>query len=94
MGMPGMTELLIILAIVLVLFGSRKIPELMKGMGSGIRNFKSELNKDDEDEKSEEEKEKLEKTAESDKPDGDKRDANKPDAEKKADTSSHSTQQA
>lgn len=59
MGAPGMTELLIILAIVLVLFGSRKIPELMKGMGSGIRNFKSELNKDDEDEKKVADNEKI-----------------------------------
>lgn len=50
MGMPGFQELLVILLIVLVLFGAKKIPELMKGLGSGIRNFKKELSKDDEEE--------------------------------------------
>jgi sec-independent protein translocase protein TatA len=33
-------HLLIVLAIVLVLFGGRKLPELMKGLGTGIREFK------------------------------------------------------
>ena len=37
----GPTELLIILAIVLVLFGAKKIPELARGLGEGIRNFKA-----------------------------------------------------
>lgn len=50
MGMPGFQELLVILLIVLVLFGAKKIPELMKGLGSGIRNFKKELSKDDDEE--------------------------------------------
>jgi sec-independent protein translocase protein TatA len=40
MGRIGMTEILIILAIVLLLFGGKKIPELMKGLGSGIKEFK------------------------------------------------------
>jgi sec-independent protein translocase protein TatA len=39
----GMWELLIILVIVVLLFGTRKLPELGKGLGSGIRNFKSSL---------------------------------------------------
>lgn len=39
----GVTELLIILAIVLLLFGSTRIPQLAKGLGEGIRNFKSSL---------------------------------------------------
>jgi len=43
MGMPGGTELLIILAIVVLLFGSKKIPELAKGFGKGIKNFKAEM---------------------------------------------------
>ncbi len=50
MGMPGFQELLLILVIVLVLFGAKKIPELMKGLGSGIRSFKKEMAKDDEEE--------------------------------------------
>ena len=37
--MPGGGEILVIAAIVLLLFGGKKIPELMKGLGSGIREF-------------------------------------------------------
>lgn len=40
MGMPSMPELLIVLAIVVLLFGAKKIPELAKGMGKGIKEFK------------------------------------------------------
>lgn len=40
-GMPGGSELLIIAIIVLLLFGGKKIPELMKGLGKGIREFNS-----------------------------------------------------
>ena len=39
----GPTELLLILAIVLVLFGGRKIPEIARGLGEGIRGFKDAL---------------------------------------------------
>jgi sec-independent protein translocase protein TatA len=39
----GPTELLIILAVAVLLFGGRKIPELAKGLGEGIRNFKHAL---------------------------------------------------
>lgn len=39
-GMPGPTEIIIILAIVLLLFGGRKIPELMRGLGKGMKEFK------------------------------------------------------
>lgn len=46
---PGPFEIILVLVIVLLLFGGKKIPELMKGMGKGIRNFKDGLN-DDEDE--------------------------------------------
>ena len=46
MGMPGTTELLLILGIVVLLFGAKKIPDLAKGLGRGIKNFKSEM-KDD-----------------------------------------------
>ena len=44
--MPGTTELLLILGIVVLLFGAKKIPDLAKGLGKGIKNFKSEM-KDD-----------------------------------------------
>ncbi len=40
MGNIGTTELLLILAVVLVFFGSKKIPELAQGLGKGIREFK------------------------------------------------------
>jgi sec-independent protein translocase protein TatA len=38
-SMPGGGELVIILVVVLLLFGGRKIPELMRGLGKGIREF-------------------------------------------------------
>lgn len=43
----GMPEILIILLIIVVLFGARRIPELAKGLGEGIRNFKSGMRGDD-----------------------------------------------
>jgi len=45
----GITELIIILAIVLLMFGSKKLPELADGMGKAIRNFKKGINSDDDD---------------------------------------------
>ena len=40
MGRLGMPEILVILVVVLLLFGGKKIPELMKGLGTGINEFK------------------------------------------------------
>lgn len=40
MGKFGVTEILLILAVVILLFGGRKIPELMKGIGQGMKEFK------------------------------------------------------
>jgi sec-independent protein translocase protein TatA len=40
-------HVLIVLVIVLVLFGGKKIPELMKGLGSGIKEFKDSVKEDD-----------------------------------------------
>ena len=40
MGKFGVTEILLILGGVVLLFGGKKIPELMKGLGKGIREFK------------------------------------------------------
>lgn len=45
--MPSPTELLVILAIILVLFGASKIPALGRGLGEGIRNFKKGLGDED-----------------------------------------------
>ena len=48
----GLWEVLIIALIVLLLFGGKKIPELMKGLGKGVKNFKegmSDVEKDIED---------------------------------------------
>ncbi len=55
MGSFGMQELVIILVIVVFLFGSKKLPDLAKGLGEGIKNFKSAL-KDDETKAAEEKK--------------------------------------
>jgi sec-independent protein translocase protein TatA len=43
----GMPEILIILLIIVVLFGARRIPELAKGLGEGIRNFKAGMRSDE-----------------------------------------------
>ena len=43
MGPIGTTELIIILVIVVLIFGVNKIPQLGKGLGEGIRNFKSSI---------------------------------------------------
>jgi sec-independent protein translocase protein TatA len=50
--MIGPWQIILILAIVLLLFGGRKIPELMKGLGGGLKEFKKavkEEDKEDED---------------------------------------------
>lgn len=47
MGRLGPTELLLILAIVLVFFGGRKIPEIARGLGEGIRSFKDGMHGSD-----------------------------------------------
>ncbi|MGB0916559.1 MAG: twin-arginine translocase TatA/TatE family subunit [Flavobacteriales bacterium] len=46
---PGPTEIIIVLVIVLLLFGGKKIPELMKGLGSGIKEFKDASKGEDPD---------------------------------------------
>lgn len=47
---PSVQQLLIVLLIIVVLFGAKKIPELAKGVGKGIKTFKKEMKEDDEEE--------------------------------------------
>ncbi len=46
--MIGMQEIIVIAIIVLLLFGGKKIPELMKGLGKGVKSFKDGMNGTDE----------------------------------------------
>ncbi len=46
------SHVLLIIVIILLLFGGKKIPELMKGVGQGIKNFKDGIKGEDEDHKS------------------------------------------
>lgn len=56
-GMPGWTEMLIIALFIIIFFGAKKIPEIARGMGKGIREFK-DATKEIKDEISEGSKEK------------------------------------
>ena len=47
MGNFGITEIILILLVVVLLFGGRKIPELMKGIGQGMKEFKKASRLDD-----------------------------------------------
>lgn len=49
-GMPGVPQIILIAVVILLLFGGRKIPELMRGLGRGIREFRNASN-DDSDKK-------------------------------------------
>ena len=51
-GMIGAPQVIIILVIVLLLFGGKKIPELMKGLGKGVKEFKGAANGDSDEKKS------------------------------------------
>ncbi|MBG6131727.1 sec-independent protein translocase protein TatA [Aquimarina sp. EL_43] len=55
LGMIGPWQIALIVAIVLLLFGGKKIPELMRGLGSGIKEFK-DASKEEEDPKIDEKK--------------------------------------
>ena len=51
MGNLGLPEILIIFFVILIFFGGKKIPEIAKGLGEGIRSFKKSISDDDSDDK-------------------------------------------
>lgn len=55
MGMLGGKEWILIIIVVLLLFGGKKIPELMRGLGSGIKEFKDATKEDTKDKESKKE---------------------------------------
>ncbi|MBI9075554.1 MAG: twin-arginine translocase TatA/TatE family subunit [Desulfatibacillum sp.] len=60
LGGIGSTELLIVLGIVIILFGGKKIPEIGAGLGKGIRNFKNATSKKEIDDKTDKDDKKEE----------------------------------
>lgn len=56
LGMLGPWQIALIVGAILLLFGGKKIPELMRGLGSGIKEFKDATKEEDEDPKIEEKK--------------------------------------
>jgi sec-independent protein translocase protein TatA len=58
LGVVGPWQIILIVVVVVLLFGGKKIPELMKGIGKGVREFKEGLNPED---KSNKEKDSTEK---------------------------------
>ncbi len=49
MGMIGPWQIVLIVLVVLLLFGGRKIPELMRGLGGGVKEFKNAVKEDEKD---------------------------------------------
>lgn len=56
LGGIGWGEIIVIALIVLLFFGGKKIPEMMKGLGKGVKSFKDGMNGKDEDKDKEEDK--------------------------------------
>ena len=52
----GFPELVVIIVVAVLLFGGKKIPEVAKGLGEGIKNFKNALKTDDHEQKVDEKK--------------------------------------
>lgn len=55
----GTPQIILIVIVVLILFGGRKIPELMRGLGSGIKEFKDATKEDDAPAKVEDDQKKI-----------------------------------
>ncbi|HAB32296.1 MAG TPA: twin-arginine translocase TatA/TatE family subunit [Cryomorphaceae bacterium] len=49
LGMVGPWQIVLVVGLVLLLFGGRKIPELMKGLGGGVKEFKKAMKEDEDD---------------------------------------------
>lgn len=65
MGSFSMAHWLVVLAVIILLFGAKKIPELAKGVGKGIKSFKKEMSEDEPNEqitKAEQSKENTQNT--------------------------------
>lgn len=60
LGVVGPWQIILIIAVVLLLFGGKKIPELMRGIGKGAREFKKGLSGEDEEDKKSDTTEKKE----------------------------------
>lgn len=58
LNMVGPWQIVLIVALVVLLFGGRKIPELMKGLGGGVKEFKKAM-RDEEDDNSKDDSKKL-----------------------------------
>ena len=63
LGMPGWSQILLIVIAILLLFGGKKIPELMRGIGLGMKEFKNATS-DDDDKSEEKNSKKLEDSKE------------------------------
>ena len=50
-GFIGAPQIILIVVVLILLFGAKKIPELMKGVGKGIKEFKDATNEEDKDNK-------------------------------------------
>ena len=58
-GSLGIWEILLIFVVIALLFGGKKLPELGKGLGEGIKNFKRSISRDKDDPEKEEEEDKA-----------------------------------
>lgn len=50
LNMIGTTEIILICAVILLIFGGKKLPEMMRGMGKGVKSFKEGMNEPTEEE--------------------------------------------
>lgn len=62
--MIGATEIILICAVILLIFGGKKLPELMKGMGKGVKSFKEGMAEPTEDEMNRRVEEEIQRRAE------------------------------